>query len=85
MTHHGKDVTLQLDSRWQAKLEASGRNHHLHLDPEIYIGAAHKKAKGKEAQNYYFWIGCKKNLNGLLMRNLVINNPVCTCNENINM
>lgn len=46
MIHHGKDVTLQLDSRWHAKLEATGNRHHLHLDPEMYIGAAPKHAKG---------------------------------------
>lgn len=46
MTHHGKDVTLQLDSRWHTKLEATGSHHHLHLDPEIYIGAAPNNAKG---------------------------------------
>lgn len=45
--HSGKDVSLQLDSRWQSSLESPGPHHHLHLDPEIYIGAAPSKAKGR--------------------------------------
>ncbi|XP_035227051.1 contactin-associated protein like 5-3-like, partial [Stegodyphus dumicola] len=59
MLHHGKDVSLQLDSRWHVKLEAIGPHHHLHLDPELYIGAAPKKARGLKSKEKF--IGCLRN------------------------
>ncbi|GFR22715.1 protocadherin-like wing polarity protein stan [Trichonephila clavata] len=57
--HTGKDVSLQLDSRWHTSLLASGSHHHLHLDPEIYIGAAPKEAKGLKSREKF--IGCLRN------------------------
>ncbi|GIY29013.1 contactin-associated protein like 5-1 [Caerostris darwini] len=57
--HSAKDVNLQLDSRWYSSLLASGTHHHLHLDPEIYIGAAPKKAKGLKSREKF--IGCLRN------------------------
>ncbi|KAG8179803.1 hypothetical protein JTE90_025970, partial [Oedothorax gibbosus] len=56
--HSGKNVSLQLDSRWQATLESPGPHYHLHLDPEIYIGAAPSKAKGLKSREKF--IGCLK-------------------------
>ncbi|XP_055933048.1 axotactin-like [Argiope bruennichi] len=54
--HSGREVNLQLDSRWHASLLASSTHHHLHLDPEIYIGASPKKAKGLKSKEKF--IGC---------------------------
>lgn len=54
--HHGKNVSLHLDSEWHSSLTAPGPHHHLYLDPEISIGAAPTSAHGLKSHEKF--IGC---------------------------
>ncbi|XP_042909251.1 axotactin isoform X2 [Parasteatoda tepidariorum] len=58
--HHGMNVNLQLDSRWKTSLKTSPSHHHLHLDPEIYIGSAPKDTKGLKSTEKF--IGCLRSI-----------------------
>ncbi|XP_023238167.1 neurexin-1a-like [Centruroides sculpturatus] len=58
--HHGKVVKVMLDNRYTTILEATGDHHHLHLDPEVYIGGAPLNAKGLRSHKKF--VGCLKEL-----------------------
>lgn len=59
MIHHGKIVKVMLDNRHITILEATEK-HHLHLDPEVYIGGAPPNAKGVKSHKKF--VGCLKEL-----------------------
>ncbi|XP_076329886.1 axotactin isoform X3 [Tachypleus tridentatus] len=56
--HHGKKVYVMLDRTFSEEIEIFGKNHHLHLDPELFIGAAPVGAKGLPTRLKF--IGCLK-------------------------
>ncbi|UYV76913.1 axo [Cordylochernes scorpioides] len=58
--HRGKKVEVALDRRHRVLLEAPGQNYHLHLDPEVYIGAAPPNAEA--VQTHKKFVGCLKSV-----------------------
>lgn len=46
MNHHGREVTVVLDSHTE-KMTASEGHQHLHMDPAVYFGGIEKAHTGK--------------------------------------